>query len=122
MYTCICNWVPMLYSRKLTEHCKPAVMEKNKKLYKNKKQNKTCHFKKKEKKNLKIKKKGNSNLLRKIYLHIRIQFLVIQYMIFDKWRCITIPTVRMERVKPINCSHRYTFLTPIYFFQKKKKS
>ena len=35
MYTCMCNWVTMLYSRKLTEHCKPAIMEKNKKsLYK----------------------------------------------------------------------------------------
>ncbi len=29
-YTCMCNWVTMLYSRKLTEHCKPAIMEKNK--------------------------------------------------------------------------------------------
>ena len=26
----MCNWVTMLYSRKLTEHCKPAVTEKNK--------------------------------------------------------------------------------------------
>ena len=26
----MCNWVTMLYSRKLTEHCKPATMEKNK--------------------------------------------------------------------------------------------
>jgi len=29
MCTCICNWVTMLYSRKLTEHCKPAIKEKN---------------------------------------------------------------------------------------------
>ena len=29
MYTCMCNWVTMLYSRKLIEHCKPAIMEKN---------------------------------------------------------------------------------------------
>ena len=29
MCTCMCNWVTMLYSRKLTEHCKPAMMEKN---------------------------------------------------------------------------------------------
>ena len=29
MYTCMCNWVTLLYSRKLTEHCKPAIMEKN---------------------------------------------------------------------------------------------
>ena len=28
MYTCMCNWDTMLYSRKLTEHCKPAVMGK----------------------------------------------------------------------------------------------
>ena len=30
MYICICDWVTLLYSRKLTEHCKPAVIEKNK--------------------------------------------------------------------------------------------
>ena len=24
----MCNWVTMLYSRKLTEHCKPAITEK----------------------------------------------------------------------------------------------
>ena len=24
----MCNWVTMLCSRKLTEHCKPAIMEK----------------------------------------------------------------------------------------------
>ena len=24
----MCNWVSMLYSRKLTEHCKPAIIEK----------------------------------------------------------------------------------------------
>ena len=28
MYTCMCDWVTLLYSRKLTEHCKPAIMEK----------------------------------------------------------------------------------------------
>ena len=33
----MCNWVTMLYSRKLTEHCKPAIMEK-KSLAKTKKQ------------------------------------------------------------------------------------
>ena len=27
-HTCMCNWVTTLYSRKLTEHCKPAIMEK----------------------------------------------------------------------------------------------
>ena len=30
----MCNWVTLLYSRKLTEHCKPAIMKK-KSLYKN---------------------------------------------------------------------------------------
>ena len=30
MCTCLCNWVTMLYSRKLTDHCKPVIMEKNK--------------------------------------------------------------------------------------------
>ena len=33
MCTCMCNWVIMLYSRELTEHCKPAIMEKNKNHY-----------------------------------------------------------------------------------------
>ena len=25
---CVCDWVTLLYSRKLTEHCKPTKMEK----------------------------------------------------------------------------------------------
>ena len=29
MYTGMCNWVTMLCSRKLREHCKPAIMKKN---------------------------------------------------------------------------------------------
>ena len=28
MYVCMCTWVPLLFSRKLTEHCRPTVMEK----------------------------------------------------------------------------------------------
>ena len=28
IYTCMCNWVTMLCSGKLTEHCKPAIMKK----------------------------------------------------------------------------------------------
>ena len=24
MYTCMCDWIAMLYSRKLAEHCEPA--------------------------------------------------------------------------------------------------
>ena len=28
MYICMCDWVTFLCSRKLTEHCKPAIMEK----------------------------------------------------------------------------------------------
>ena len=31
------NWVTLLYSRKLTEHCKPVIMEKIKITIKNKK-------------------------------------------------------------------------------------
>ena len=46
MYTCIYNWVPMLYSRKLTEHCKPGIMGKKINIFKKKK-------KKKKKKRLK---------------------------------------------------------------------
>ena len=30
MYIHMCDWVPLLYSRKLIECCKPAIMEKNK--------------------------------------------------------------------------------------------
>ena len=33
MYACMCNWVTLLYSRILTELCKPAIMEKNKNHY-----------------------------------------------------------------------------------------
>ena len=28
IYMCMCDWVTLLYSRKLTEHCKPATTEK----------------------------------------------------------------------------------------------
>ena len=28
MCVCMCDWVTLLYSRKWTEHCKPAIMEK----------------------------------------------------------------------------------------------
>ena len=28
MYTYMCDWVTLLYRRKLTEHCKSAIMEK----------------------------------------------------------------------------------------------
>ena len=28
MYACMCAWVTLLYSRKLTEHCIPTIMEK----------------------------------------------------------------------------------------------
>ena len=37
MYTCMCNRVNMPYSRKLTEHCKTSIMEKNKNHYVKKK-------------------------------------------------------------------------------------
>ena len=30
MYTCMCNWITLLNSRKLPQHCKPAIMEKMK--------------------------------------------------------------------------------------------
>ena len=33
MYTYMFNWVAMLCSRKLAEHCKPGIMEKNKNHY-----------------------------------------------------------------------------------------
>ena len=28
MYICMCDWVTLLYSRKLTEHGKPTIIEK----------------------------------------------------------------------------------------------
>ena len=41
----MCNWVTMLYTGKLTEHCKPAIMEKNKNHYIKNKEKETvkCH-------------------------------------------------------------------------------
>ena len=30
MHTCMCEWITLRYNRKLTEHCKPASMEKMK--------------------------------------------------------------------------------------------
>jgi len=32
MYICMYDWVILLYSRKLTEHCKPSIMEKSLKI------------------------------------------------------------------------------------------
>ena len=37
-YICICDWVTLLYSRKLPEHCKPAVYSGKKNHLKNKMQ------------------------------------------------------------------------------------
>ena len=34
MYICMRDWVALLYSRKLTEHCKPTIMKKIKSLKK----------------------------------------------------------------------------------------
>ena len=28
MYKCMCDWVTLLYSKKLTEYCKPTITEK----------------------------------------------------------------------------------------------
>ena len=36
MYMCMCDRVTLLYSRKLTEHCKPITMEKIKLILKKK--------------------------------------------------------------------------------------
>ena len=33
MYICICDWVTLPYSGKLTEHCKPAIMGKKQKSF-----------------------------------------------------------------------------------------
>ena len=34
MYICVYDWVTLMYSRKLTERCKPAIMEKIKNIKK----------------------------------------------------------------------------------------
>ena len=63
MYTCMCGWVNLLYSRKLSEHCKPAIMEKIKiiKLQKKKKKEKLfMKLKKKKRINMEILKKHTS--------------------------------------------------------------
>ena len=40
----MCDWVTMLYSRKLTEHCKPAIMEKIKIIINEKKEKNVLLF------------------------------------------------------------------------------
>ena len=35
MYMCMCDWITLLYSGKLTEHCKPARMENIQIIFKN---------------------------------------------------------------------------------------
>ena len=37
MHTCVCDWVTLLYRRKLTEHCKSVIIEKIKIIIKLKK-------------------------------------------------------------------------------------
>ena len=51
MYACVCNWLAMLYSRNLTEHCKPVIMEKNKNYIKTNKLKSFCTAKEAIKKN-----------------------------------------------------------------------
>ena len=41
MYMCVCGWATLLHSRKLTEHCKPAIVEKIKTIINEKKKNPT---------------------------------------------------------------------------------
>ena len=36
IYTCLCNWFTVLYSKKLTEHCKPAIIKRKHTLKKKK--------------------------------------------------------------------------------------
>ena len=45
----MCNWVTMLYSRKLMEHCKPAIMKKNHSIKKSRKKKNSLQTKKKKK-------------------------------------------------------------------------
>ena len=46
VYVCVCDWVTLLHSRNLTEHCKPAVMEKNKNHFLKKGRSLKCRQKK----------------------------------------------------------------------------
>ena len=67
MYMCMCHWVTLLYSRKLTEHCEPAIMKKKTIKYKKRKK----PFRGKKTKNL----PGIFNVL--IFTHTRAQSLTI---------------------------------------------
>ena len=42
MYICMCDWVILLYSRILKEHCKPTIMEKIKIIKKKKGMQRIC--------------------------------------------------------------------------------
>ena len=59
MYICKCNWVTLLYSRKLTEYCKPAIIKKNKNHYKWKEKRKNSLKSWWKKKGLYTKQVGN---------------------------------------------------------------
>ena len=65
MYTCMCGWVTLLYSRKLREHCKPAIIEKVKIIKLQKKRKKLSKIKYEWKTKRKKNKEGTKVLFQK---------------------------------------------------------
>ena len=63
--TGVCKWVSMLYSRKFTEYCKPAIMQKIKITILKKK--------KKEKRKNKPKKKTHLGFLQKLNMYRKVE-------------------------------------------------
>ena len=70
MHMCMCDWVTLLYSRKLTEHCKPVIMEKNKNHYL---KNKGGHRKKSKKKKKILIDSNGLKVSPSSYDHCRVQ-------------------------------------------------
>ena len=69
MYTCICNWVILLYSRKLTEQRKPAIVEKIKIIIKERRKERKRERKEGRKKEKKRKKEKNIDTLKYAFIY-----------------------------------------------------
>ena len=65
----MCDWITLLYNRKLKEHCKPAIMEKIKIINYKIKKNKKIHLTKARDKRIKQQWGGNQH--QKYYNHIK---------------------------------------------------
>ena len=78
MYTCMCNWVTLLYNRKLTEHCKTAIMEKIKIIIKFKKRIRSLT-------GLSPKTLGPPSEHQKIYIQPSINSVLMSGMVWLPW-------------------------------------